>query len=340
MKNAWGRIFEPARMAEVAALCRAVRRCTSCGGTGIVPAWAGHFRRWVQWWMPEFGEPGGFSPTPCPACSARAASLVPPEGDDCAACGGDGLLPEWAARAIATSDPRWTMSELHEGSRWYPEPCPACGGWGKTPGSVGATKAPVLVSQVGGSGATKATFSHAGRSWVVDFQGQIYGDGSKGLGYIAQLLAQPHTPMNAIDLVLAPTIGDGQVDGEEERLTARNLGNAGPVLDAKVYAAAAENLREKIELERSPERAVELKQQLKQVEDLLRHGTGLGGRDRLVADNTNRARNAVSKAINDAIERMRKHHPALATHLDLVIETGGTCTYIPDPRVEWEVILE
>ena len=66
---------------------------------------------------------------------------------------------------------------------------------------------------------------------------------------------------------------------------------------------------------------------------------GFGGRDRRTGVAAERARASVTRAIRQAMTRIRQHHPAVANHLDHAIRTGTYCAYRPDPRVplKWAV---
>jgi hypothetical protein len=44
------------------------------------------------------------------------------------------------------------------------------------------------------------------------------------------------------------------------------------------------------------------------------------------------ARASVTRAIPQAMTRIRQHHPPLAKHLDHAVRTGTYCAYLPDPR--------
>jgi hypothetical protein len=70
--------------------------------------------------------------------------------------------------------------------------------------------------------------------------------------------------------------------------------------------------------------------------DEIKSATGLSGRAREFPTDTEKARKAVSRAIREAIEKIRKDHPTLADHLDESIHTGGSCYYLSD-GIEWEV---
>ena len=68
--------------------------------------------------------------------------------------------------------------------------------------------------------------------------------------------------------------------------------------------------------------------------DQLKSVTGLRGRPRRFAADAEKARKAVSHAINRTFERIKEHHPALAKHLLEHIELGISCRYEGDD-VPW-----
>ena len=57
--------------------------------------------------------------------------------------------------------------------------------------------------------------------------------------------------------------------------------------------------------------------------------------DELTAERT---RSAVSKRIKDAVEKIRRHNPALGLYLVATVKTGRDCVYRPDAEedIRWE----
>ena len=66
----------------------------------------------------------------------------------------------------------------------------------------------------------------------------------------------------------------------------------------------------------------------------LARAVGLGGRLRRAGSASERARVSVTRALRQALERIRKHHPSLADHLQRAIRTGTYCVYLPDSRAQ------
>ena len=65
----------------------------------------------------------------------------------------------------------------------------------------------------------------------------------------------------------------------------------------------------------------------------LARAVGLGGRDRRMGSASERARASVTRAIRQAMARIRAHLPPLGEHLDRAIRTGTYCAYLPDSRM-------
>lgn len=187
----------------------------------------------------------------------------------------------------------------------------------------------------------ESVFRHEGEYWTLAFAGTLCRvRDCHGLHHIADLLRRPGRDVSAGDLLggslpatsgnLAANLGDGE-------LRAASLGDAGPVLDAEAKTAYRLRLAQlRAELEEASGfndtgRAERARAEIDALTDQLASAVGLGGRDRRVASAQERARLTVTKRIKDAVERIRRSHPALATHLDASIRTGQHCEYRPDP---------
>jgi hypothetical protein len=168
----------------------------------------------------------------------------------------------------------------------------------------------------------------------------------KGMRYLARLLADPGREFHVLDLVAAETGRRAAVGRPAEPgLPYRGLGDAGPLLDARAKEAYRRRLAE-IEDDIGEALAMgdDERAALSDVErDLLirelSRAVGLGGRDRRAAAASERARASVTRAIRQAIARIREHHPPMGTHLDRAIRTGTYCVYLPDSpgAMEWRI---
>jgi tetratricopeptide (TPR) repeat protein len=190
------------------------------------------------------------------------------------------------------------------------------------------------------AGAT-AELASDGKWWVASFGGaSVRVPDTKGLRYLAELLASPGSERHALDLVdrvegIAPS---GGVDR-------RALGDAGAVLDAQARLA----YRHRIERLRADaddalasgqlETAEACKAELDQLVSQLASAYGLGGRDRRTASAAERARLNVTRALRSAISKLTETVPDAAAVLDRRIRTGLYCTYAPveGDEVRWIV---
>jgi hypothetical protein len=156
--------------------------------------------------------------------------------------------------------------------------------------------------------------------------------------YLARLLARPGEELHALDL--ARTADEqpataSHPDGLE--LRGDGLGDAGPQLDAEAQAAYRDRLSElRPELDAAQEagdgeRAARVKAEMDIIVSELSAAFGLGGRARKEGSAAERARQSVTKAIRDALRRIREEDVVLGDHLTRAVRTGLFCSYDPDP---------
>lgn len=183
---------------------------------------------------------------------------------------------------------------------------------------------------------------HEGEFWTVAFEGSKFRlRDSKGLRYLALLLAAPGQELHVLDLVTransAGGIRDARLEGVDELHDSRQT-DAGPILDERAKTSYRERLRE---LDDDLEEAVAWSDagrisRITEERDFLTHelaaAMGLGGRDRRAASDAERARINVTRAVRSALQRIREHDAQLADHLDATVHTGTYCSYVPDPR--------
>ncbi len=179
-------------------------------------------------------------------------------------------------------------------------------------------------------------FQDAGDYWSLVFDGRAASvRDSKGLRYLARLLAEPGRELHVLDLVAL----ERAPEQSESRLAFAANGDAGELLDARAKAAYRRRLAE-IDEDLADALALGDTARASQAEserDILvrelSRAVGLGGRDRRAGSASERARSAVTRAMRHALSRIRKHHAPLGDHLDRTIRTGTYCVYTPDPRV-------
>jgi hypothetical protein len=177
-----------------------------------------------------------------------------------------------------------------------------------------------------------AVLRRFGAGWETTFAGQtVWLQNRKGIAYIAYLLGHPGEKVGATDLRRA-------VDGYEEPEA-----QAQPAIDDRAKAELRAR-RRKLELEieeadsdQDIGRRERAQEELESLDAYLMSVLGLGGKARPVGAGYERARKAVSKAIGEAIAKIKDAHPALAEHLDSSIHSGNWLSYEPKTPVEWQI---
>ncbi|MGH2765851.1 MAG: ATP-binding protein, partial [Actinomycetota bacterium] len=206
-----------------------------------------------------------------------------------------------------------------------------------------ATRARSL-AEAGGGAATRASgeprlsvFRKEGEYWSIAFEGDRFRlRDTKGLRYLATLLADPGREFHALDLA-APASAERR-PGPDEGLVAGRPGGAGDVVDRQArdaYRERIEELRETLAEAESwgdPEKAARAREEIDFLARELAGGVGLGGRPRPAVSPAERARQSVTKAIKGALSRVAEQSPKLRDHLSSTVRTGAFCSYTPDPR--------
>ncbi|MGI8407149.1 MAG: hypothetical protein ACR2L3_01375, partial [Actinomycetota bacterium] len=190
-------------------------------------------------------------------------------------------------------------------------------------------------------------FEREGEYWTIVYQGTTSRlKNTKGLGFLAQLLAQPGREFHALALAgaaqsSAPVTENHSTQG----LASEGLGDAGAVLDDAAKAAYRDRINElRMEIEEAeafndPARSEHAQEELDALVAHLSSAVGLGGRDRKAASSAERARVSVTKTIKDALRKISESDPMLGSHLVSTIKTGTYCSYTPDPRtpITWQI---
>ena len=163
---------------------------------------------------------------------------------------------------------------------------------------------------------------------------------SRGLGYIAHLVAHPSHEIHVLDLVgLAGGVAPG---GSAER-RALASSDAGEVLDERARREIGERIRElQQDLDEAEGfgdagRATRAREELDALADHLTAATGLGGRSRRAGSAAERARVSVRNSIAASLKTVEAQDQNLALHLRNSIKTGAFCSYSPDRPVTWDL---
>lgn len=171
-------------------------------------------------------------------------------------------------------------------------------------------------------------FRKEGALWTLCFDHEVaHLPEVRGFHDLAQLLARPGEELHCAALAGLPA----------------DTGHGTEMLDERARRAYRTRLREiEAEITEAGEandsgRAEQLAEEKERLLDEMRRATGLGGRDRKMADNAERARSAVTWRIRSAIKKLEPAHPALARHLTNSVKTGVFCCYTPERETRWFV---
>src|SRR5437870_2453176 len=196
---------------------------------------------------------------------------------------------------------------------------------------------PALTTPQGASGTVAVhranVFRREGEYWSITFEGETLRlKDSKGLRYLAELLANPGREFLALELVTAGRVSNGSANARALRddtgySVRQDPGGSGELLDASARQAYRRRLQEleseidEAEKHADRERAARARDE----RDLLAHeltiAIGIGGRARRTPSDAERARVNVTKAIKAALARISDQRPALWRHLANTIRT-------------------
>jgi tetratricopeptide (TPR) repeat protein len=157
----------------------------------------------------------------------------------------------------------------------------------------------------------------------------------KGYRYIERLLAEPGREFHAADLVRLEAGSDPRPHND------RGI----PMLDDRAKAAYRRRLEEidddiaQAHADNDIGRAELAERDRDYLIAELQRATGLGGRDRVVLDDAERARVSVTRSIRYSLARLAESSPAIAQHFQQHVQTGTFCRYECDSiqPVDWTV---
>lgn len=185
-----------------------------------------------------------------------------------------------------------------------------------------------------------ATLARGEHPWVAVQDGpRVRLPATKGLRYLAELVASPGVERHVLDLV--DRVEGIAVDGPDRH----RLGAAGQLLDAPArtaYRRRIEELRSEIEealAVGADDRAAVLQDECDQFVAQLAAAFGLSGRSRVASSAAERARLNITRSVRAAIARIRAELPDAGGVLDRRVRTGLYCAYEPDQAdpVRWIV---
>ncbi|MEV7807280.1 AAA family ATPase [Microbispora sp. NPDC088329] len=204
------------------------------------------------------------------------------------------------------------------------------------PGPVSTTvPGPVSTTVPGPVAGPPAEFRRDGAVWTLGFGGHtVHLPDAKGLRDLHRLLSRPGADLPAVrlldpeggEIVVAARAmgGDAVLDEEAKARYRRRLA----LLDEEIDRAAERG---------DDDRAAEFDRERAALLAELRSASGLGGRDRRLGDEAERARKAVTARIRDVLRKLDRLHPAMAAHLRAAVSTGATCRYQPEHDLTWRL---
>lgn len=185
------------------------------------------------------------------------------------------------------------------------------------------------------------TFRREGEYWTISYERRVIRvKHAKGLSYIAHFLAHPGREFHVTDqMAFGSGVSGGVVNPKTiEELTRNDLGDVGPALDATSKSSYRQRLRDlRAELDEAisigdPGRVERAQEEIEFLSKELARAVGIGGRDRKINSEAERARLRVTNVVRSAVRKIAKEHPALGRYLALSLHTGSLCSFEPDAR--------
>ena len=214
---------------------------------------------------------------------------------------------------------------------------------GAIAGECGMTKLAAILNQQQATTAGAVTLEREGAYWAVRHAGTVARlPESLGLSYLDLLIRNPGRELAALDIIqlasatpAGATAGTASAGAAQPDLARRPVtaAAADDVLDARALAEYRRRLAEldddiaEAEQWNDSERASRARTERDFLLAELASATGIHGRPRRLASESERARVNVTRAIRSAIDKIRTHDPGAAAHLDQAVRTGAYCSY-------------
>jgi tetratricopeptide (TPR) repeat protein len=198
--------------------------------------------------------------------------------------------------------------------------------------TAGITPEPGLASQP-----AENIFRKEGDYWTLAYQGRTcHLKDTRGLRAIAVLLHTPGQEQHVLDILAV--LGESQRPARRQERGVgtpggTQQGSLGATLDTAAKMAYKRRLLDLhatlAEAQRCHDlaRAAQAQAEIDWLSSELAAAFGLGGRDRQVGADAERARSTITKAIKAAVHKIRQHHPPLGHHLAIHLKTGLFCQY-------------
>jgi len=200
-----------------------------------------------------------------------------------------------------------------------------------------AKKAETGSAQVSAALNQGGIFLREGEYWTIVYENQtVRIRHSKGLAYIAYLIRHAGRELHVTDLAtLGESDTEGSIKGATRAVDASSV-DVGPALDAKAKASYRQRLRDLREDREEASslgdlgRLSRIEAEIEFLSRELARAVGLGGRDRRIGSELERARLRVTNAVRSAIKKTTTQCPELGQFLSRSIRTGSVCSFEPD----------
>ena len=192
-------------------------------------------------------------------------------------------------------------------------------------------------------------FSRHTDYWIIRHRGRTTClKATRGLHCLAFLLRNPGREFHVSELLASlletHVTAQSGIASAGDGLTTAGLYGGCPRLDAQAkteYKCRLNELREELleaEQLNDPARATKAREEMNVIAEHFASAVGLGGRDRKLSSEAERARSAVTKRIKESIQKITEAIPDLGEHLAKNIKTGYFCSYSPYPEgpVAWK----
>jgi len=186
--------------------------------------------------------------------------------------------------------------------------------------------------------------------WTIRYEGHTaLLKSTRGLHYLDLLLRNPRREFHVRELIVRSIDAlTPRAVGCEWTCHGRTLYAGVPALDGQAKAECRRRISElrqdlnQAKRYNDPLRKTEIQNELQAIVDHLASAVGLGGRDRRISSDAERARSAATKCIKKAVRKIGDAIPSLGYHLAARIKTGYFCSYNPHPNrpVAWKFCLE
>jgi hypothetical protein len=189
-------------------------------------------------------------------------------------------------------------------------------------------------------------FLRAGALWEITFAGKtIRLPHRKGLAYLHHLVSRPGKDVDVVSLAgmfgtQCTPRGVSKKDSDGDGTAAWAFDGDDKILDDPALAELAREmrkLRKQLDDAEEFDKEDEIAALTRKLDELKSHADDVirQGQSKTFNPTTQKARKAVSKAIEESRALMEVQHPELYRHLVDSINTGYKCSYKPTPRTSW-----